>query len=46
MLDGGQDPKKAVAETAAELRTAATDAEHLAKNLSDPASALFLMGGR
>jgi hypothetical protein len=40
------DPKTEAATTAAELRTAAADSEQLAKTLSHPASALFLMGGR
>ncbi|MDV9192186.1 hypothetical protein R6L23_28945 [Streptomyces sp. SR27] len=40
------DPKTEAATTAGELRTLATGAEKLAKDLSHPASALFLMGGR
>jgi hypothetical protein len=42
----GQDPKAAVAEVAAELRAAGASSERLAKDLANPASALFLMGGR
>ncbi|WP_413812620.1 hypothetical protein [Streptomyces sp. OE57] len=42
----GQDPKAAVAEVAAELLTAGTSGEQLAKDLANPASALFFMGGR
>ncbi|MEK8141702.1 hypothetical protein NKH18_01000 [Streptomyces sp. M10(2022)] len=40
------DPKTEVATTAAELRAVAADSEQLAKSLSHPASALFMMGGR
>ncbi|MBP0458795.1 hypothetical protein [Streptomyces montanisoli] len=40
------DVKTEVATTAAELRTVAADSEQLGKGLADPASALFLMGGR
>ncbi|MEU9197731.1 hypothetical protein [Streptomyces hundungensis] len=40
------DPKTEVSTTAAELRAVAADSEQLAKNLSHPASALFMMGGR
>ncbi|WP_326844565.1 hypothetical protein OHB33_41190 (plasmid) [Streptomyces sp. NBC_01558] len=40
------DPKAEAAVTAAELRAVAVDTEQLAKSLSHPASALFLMGGR
>ncbi|MFF1520426.1 hypothetical protein [Streptomyces sp. NPDC058305] len=39
-------PKSEAATTAAELRTVAVHSEQLAKELSHPASALFLMGGR
>ncbi|BBG20739.1 hypothetical protein RVR_P1125 (plasmid) [Actinacidiphila reveromycinica] len=42
----GQDPKAAVAEVAAELRAAGAGSQQLAKELANPASALFLMGGR
>jgi hypothetical protein len=45
-VEQGRDPKDEVATTAAELRTIATDSEQLAKSLANPASALFLMGGR
>ncbi|MFD4528449.1 hypothetical protein ACFWP7_31925 [Streptomyces sp. NPDC058470] len=45
-VEEGGDPKAEVATTAAELRTVAADSEKLAKSLSHPASALFLMGGR
>ncbi|MFD7924206.1 hypothetical protein ACFV3R_34010 [Streptomyces sp. NPDC059740] len=38
--------KSEVATTAAELRTVAADSEQLGKSLANPASALFLMGGR
>lgn len=40
------DAKSEAAATAAELRTVAVHTELLAKELSHPASALFLMGGR
>ncbi|WP_431983096.1 hypothetical protein [Streptomyces qinglanensis] len=40
------DVKTEVATTAAELRTVAADSEQLGKSLANPASALFLMGGR
>ncbi|MFE4205488.1 hypothetical protein ACFRSX_30855 [Streptomyces goshikiensis] len=40
------DPKREVATTAAELRAVAADSEQLAKSLSHPASALFMMAGR
>ncbi|MFK4070430.1 hypothetical protein [Streptomyces sp. NPDC029674] len=40
------DPKEEVATTAAELRTVAAGSKQLAKSLANPASALFLMGGR
>jgi hypothetical protein len=40
------DPRSEAATTAAELRAVAADTEQLAKDLSHPASALFLMGGR
>jgi hypothetical protein len=46
VMDGDQDPKTAVAEVAAELRAAGASSEQLAKDLANPASALFLMGGR
>ncbi|MGJ5899393.1 hypothetical protein ACSCBZ_46760 [Streptomyces niveiscabiei] len=46
VVDGDQDPKVAVAEVAAELRAVAISSEQLAKDLADPASALFLMGGQ
>lgn len=46
VVDGDQDPKAAVAEVAAEMRAVATSSEQLAKDLANPASALFLMGGR
>lgn len=39
------DPKTEAGTTAAELRTVAVHSEQLAKELSHPASALFLMGG-
>ncbi|MEU7151144.1 hypothetical protein AB0B15_24435 [Streptomyces sp. NPDC045456] len=45
-LEQGRAPKAEVATTAAELRTTAADSEQLAKSLANPASALFLMGGR
>jgi len=45
-VDGGGDQKTEAATTAAELRAVAVDSEKLAKTLSHPASALFLMGGR
>ncbi|MEV5204014.1 hypothetical protein [Streptomyces sp. NPDC053720] len=45
-VEQGRDSKSEVAETAAELRTVAADSERLAKSLANPASALFLMGGR
>jgi hypothetical protein len=45
-LEQGRDPKAEVATTAAELRAVAADSEQLAKSLANPASALFLMGGR
>lgn len=45
-VEEGRDPKAEAATTAAELRTVAADSENLAKSLSHPASALFLMGGR
>ncbi|MFF1545970.1 hypothetical protein [Streptomyces sp. NPDC058291] len=45
-VEQGHDPKDEVATTAAELRTVAADSEKLAKSLANPASALFLMGGR
>ncbi|MER7982592.1 hypothetical protein [Streptomyces sp. NPDC095817] len=40
------DPMSEAATTAAELRTVAVHCQQLAKELSNPASALFLMGGR
>lgn len=40
------DVKTEMATTAAELRTVAADSEQLGTNLANPASALFLMGGR
>ncbi|MGW4629723.1 hypothetical protein [Streptomyces rubiginosohelvolus] len=40
------DAKTEVARTAGELRGVATDSEQLARTLSHPASALFMMGGR
>ncbi|MEU4173370.1 hypothetical protein AB0F46_41930 [Streptomyces sp. NPDC026665] len=40
------DVKTEVAATAAELRTVAAHIEQLGKSLANPASALFLMGGR
>ncbi|MCZ1011856.1 hypothetical protein [Streptomyces lydicus] len=45
-MEQGRDPKTEVATTAAELRAVAADGEQLAKSLANPASALFLMGGR
>ncbi|MEV5124725.1 hypothetical protein NCG97_00415 [Streptomyces lydicamycinicus] len=45
-MEQGRDPKAEVATTAAELRTVAADSEQLAKSLANPASSLFLMGGR
>ncbi|MFK0264221.1 hypothetical protein ACIQU1_23305 [Streptomyces angustmyceticus] len=45
-VEQGRDPKDEVTTTAAELRTVAADSEQLAKSLANPASALFLMGGR
>jgi len=45
-MEQGIDPKSEAATTAAELRTVAAGSEQLAKDLSNPASALFLMGGR
>ncbi|MFJ4922972.1 hypothetical protein [Streptomyces sp. NPDC088725] len=45
-LEQGRNSKAEAATTAAELRNAAADSEQLAKSLSHPASALFLMGGR
>jgi len=45
-VEQGRAPKDEVATTAAELRTVAADSEQLAKSLANPASALFLMGGR
>ncbi|MFD6826644.1 hypothetical protein ACFWC5_40905 [Streptomyces sp. NPDC060085] len=46
VLDNGQDPKAATTQVAAELRAVAASSEQLARDLSHPASALFLMGGR
>ncbi|WP_228974753.1 hypothetical protein [Streptomyces sp. DH12] len=40
------DVKTEVVTTAVELRTVAADNEQLGKSLANPASALFLMGGR
>ncbi|MFJ6354816.1 hypothetical protein ACIQKB_35835 [Streptomyces sp. NPDC092046] len=40
------DPVAEVVEAATELRAVAADSEQLAKSLANPASALFLMGGR
>lgn len=40
------DPKTEVVTTVAELRAVVADSEQLAKGLSHPASALFMMGGR
>ncbi|MFI9588342.1 hypothetical protein ACIHCQ_42685 [Streptomyces sp. NPDC052236] len=45
-MEQGRDPKAEVVTTAGELRAVAADSEQLAKSLSHPASALFLMGGR
>ncbi|MFF5860771.1 hypothetical protein ACFY8B_35135 [Streptomyces sp. NPDC012751] len=45
-MDQGRNPKDEAATTSAELRTVAADSEKLAKSLANPASALFLMGGR
>jgi len=45
VMPGDQDPTTAVAEVAAELRAVGVSSEQLARDLADPASALFLMGG-
>ncbi|WP_327300055.1 hypothetical protein [Streptomyces goshikiensis] len=45
-VEQGRDAKREVATTAAELRAVAADSEQLARSLSDPASALFMRGGR
>jgi ectoine hydroxylase-related dioxygenase (phytanoyl-CoA dioxygenase family) len=45
-VEHGRDSKSEVATTATELRGVAADSEQLAKSLANPASALFLMGGR
>ncbi|MFE9803504.1 hypothetical protein ACFYP6_32405 [Streptomyces goshikiensis] len=45
-MEQGRDAKTEAATTAAELRAVAADSGRLAKNLSNPASALILMGGR
>ncbi|MER7914232.1 hypothetical protein [Streptomyces sp. NPDC096068] len=46
VVQPGQDPQEEVDQTAAELREAAVGAEDLARTLANPASALFMMGGR
>lgn len=40
-MEQGRDSKAEAATTAAELRTAAAGSEQMAKDLADPASALF-----
>ncbi|RSS64132.1 hypothetical protein EF912_02465 [Streptomyces sp. WAC07061] len=46
MMDTGEDTTGFMAEAAAQLRSSATNSEHLAKELAGPASAMFRMGGR
>ena len=45
-VEQGLDPTAEVSATAAELRAVAVDSEQLGRSLANPASALFLMGGR